>query len=258
AIKCTPHEARINACKIQPDVQLKNKTIYKLKFKINDKVRISKYKHIFSKRYTPNWITEIFTVSKIFQTNPITYQLKDESDNINLGSFCEQEIKLTNFPNIFLIERVVKKVKNKMLVKWLGFNLVKTRGYHQQIYQNSYMCQILILKINFILFHFLFVMSMDNRIPFGINSTESGKKDAELVSSYFWIEDKNNCSDFVNLLSRCRAPLPRLVTPSKRCSSPRSPKRTLVTVAMFLMARWLGGHAISIVLPLLSSLALRS
>ncbi|KAE9522391.1 hypothetical protein AGLY_017222 [Aphis glycines] len=122
AIKCTPHEARINAYKIQPEVRLKNKTIYIPKFKINDKVRISKYKHIFSKGYTPNWTTEIFTVSKILQTNPITYQLKDESDNIILGGFYEQEIKLTNFPNTFLIERVIKKVKNNMLVKWLGFD----------------------------------------------------------------------------------------------------------------------------------------
>ncbi|KAE9534108.1 hypothetical protein AGLY_008844 [Aphis glycines] len=90
-------------------------------------------------RYTPNWTTEIFTVSKILQTNSITYQLKDESDNIILGSFYEQEIKLTDFPNTFLIERVIKKVKNNMLV----LIQVKIRGYHQQIYQISHMYQIL-------------------------------------------------------------------------------------------------------------------
>ncbi|KAE9525809.1 hypothetical protein AGLY_014035 [Aphis glycines] len=89
---------------------------------LEELLRISKYKHIFSKGYTPNWTTEIFTVSKILQTNPITYQLKDESDNIILGGFYEQEIKLTNFPNTFLIERIIKKVKNNMLVKWLGFD----------------------------------------------------------------------------------------------------------------------------------------
>ncbi|KAF0692147.1 Uncharacterized protein FWK35_00037436 [Aphis craccivora] len=77
---------------------------------------------INGKGYTPNWTTEIFTVTKIFQINPITYQLKDESDNKILGGFYEQEIKLTNFPNTFLIERVVKKVKNKILVKWFGFD----------------------------------------------------------------------------------------------------------------------------------------
>lgn len=121
-IKCTPYEARMNTSKIKSNIQINKKTLYKPKFKINDKVRISKYKHVFSKGYTPNWTTEIFTVSKILHTNPITYQLKDGSGNIILGGFYEQEIKLTDFPDTFLVERIIKKVKDKMLVKWLGFD----------------------------------------------------------------------------------------------------------------------------------------
>lgn len=121
-IKCTPYEARMNTSKIKSNVQIYNKIFHKPKLKINDKVRISKYKHIFSKGYTPNWTTEIFTISKVLHTNPITYQLKDESNNIILGGFYEQEIKLTDFPNTFLIERIIKKVKDKMLVKWMGFD----------------------------------------------------------------------------------------------------------------------------------------
>ncbi|KAE9543701.1 hypothetical protein AGLY_002097, partial [Aphis glycines] len=121
SIKCTPYEARRNTSKIKSNIQT-NKTLYKPKFKINDKVRISKYKHIFSKGCTPNWTTEIFTVSKVLHTEPITYQLKDGSNNIILGGFYEQEIKLTDFPNTFLIERIIKKVKDKMLVKWMGFD----------------------------------------------------------------------------------------------------------------------------------------
>lgn len=120
-IKCTPHKAQINTNNIKLNTnKLKKKSIHQSKYKINDKVRISKYKHIFSKGYTPNWTTEIFTISKIFQTNPVTYQLKDASENIIRGCFYEQEIKLTNFPDTFLIERIIKKNKNKMFVKWLG------------------------------------------------------------------------------------------------------------------------------------------
>ena len=33
-------------------------------FKIGDHVRISKYKYIFAKGYTPNWSEEIFVVKK--------------------------------------------------------------------------------------------------------------------------------------------------------------------------------------------------
>ena len=35
------------------------------KFKVVDYVRISKYKNIFAKGYTPNWSEEVFIVSKI-------------------------------------------------------------------------------------------------------------------------------------------------------------------------------------------------
>ena len=35
------------------------------KFKVGDSVRVSKYKTIFEKGYTPNWTTEVFTIVKI-------------------------------------------------------------------------------------------------------------------------------------------------------------------------------------------------
>ena len=34
------------------------------KFKVNDHVRISKYRNIFAKRYAPNWSEENFVVKK--------------------------------------------------------------------------------------------------------------------------------------------------------------------------------------------------
>ena len=43
------------------------------KFKFGDHVRISKYKNIFTKGYTPNWSEEVFVVSKIKNTVPWTY-----------------------------------------------------------------------------------------------------------------------------------------------------------------------------------------
>ena len=50
----------------------------KPKFKIGDKVRISKDKRkVFDKGYKRNWTEEIFLVDKIQSRNPITYRLKD-------------------------------------------------------------------------------------------------------------------------------------------------------------------------------------
>ena len=40
------------------------------KFKVGEQVRISKYKNIFAKGYTPNWSEEVFVVSKIKNTVP--------------------------------------------------------------------------------------------------------------------------------------------------------------------------------------------
>ena len=50
------------------------------KFKVGDRVRISKFKNIFAKGYTPNWSKEIFIVDKINDTVPYTYNLKDLND----------------------------------------------------------------------------------------------------------------------------------------------------------------------------------
>ena len=47
------------------------------KFKVGDHVRISKYKNIFAKGYTPNWPEEIFLIKKTKNTVPWTYVIND-------------------------------------------------------------------------------------------------------------------------------------------------------------------------------------
>ena len=42
------------------------------KFKVNDRVRIPKYKNIFSKDYTENSSTQIFIIDSVLKTNPWT------------------------------------------------------------------------------------------------------------------------------------------------------------------------------------------
>lgn len=65
----------------------------KLKFKISDKVRISKYKRkVFDKGYTPNWSQEVFNVDWVQYMNPVTYKLKDLHDKEITGSFYEPEL----------------------------------------------------------------------------------------------------------------------------------------------------------------------
>ena len=69
----------------------------KIKFNINDRVRISNYKRkIFDKGYTPNWTEKIFIIDKIEPTTPITYKLKDLNNEEIKGSFYKQELQKTN------------------------------------------------------------------------------------------------------------------------------------------------------------------
>ena len=46
--------------------------ICKAKFKIGNKVRISRTKSTFEKGYLPNWSEELYVVSKVQETIPIT------------------------------------------------------------------------------------------------------------------------------------------------------------------------------------------
>ncbi|KAL9950244.1 hypothetical protein ACROYT_G042717 [Oculina patagonica] len=96
----------------------------KPKFKVGDKVRISKYKRkVFDKGYTPNWSEEIFIVDKIQYTNPITYKLKDLNNEEIQGSFYESEL-LKAKQEVFRIDKVIRRnyKKKQALVKWKGYS----------------------------------------------------------------------------------------------------------------------------------------
>ena len=69
-------------------------------FKIDDKVRISKFKKKFEKGYTPNWTEEIFIIYAINMTNPVTYLIKDLNNNPIKGSFNKQELQKNKSRNI--------------------------------------------------------------------------------------------------------------------------------------------------------------
>ena len=53
---------------------------------MNDRVRIAKYKNIFSKDYTENWSREIFIIDSVLRTNPCTYKIKDLNDLKEIGN----------------------------------------------------------------------------------------------------------------------------------------------------------------------------
>lgn len=91
------------------------------KFKVGDNVRISKHKGHFEKGYEANWSVEIFKVDQVKRTSPTTYILKDKDGEEIKGAFYGHELKSTLYPNTYLIERVLRRQGNRILVKWYGF-----------------------------------------------------------------------------------------------------------------------------------------
>ena len=91
------------------------------KFHVGDKGRITKKKGTFEKGFTPNWTEEVFTISSVKDTKPPTYTIKDTLGEPVHGTFYEQELQLS-VHEIFRIERVLRKKKNQVLVKWRGYS----------------------------------------------------------------------------------------------------------------------------------------
>lgn len=91
-------------------------------FLIEDQVRISRHKTIFTKGYLPNWTNEVFTIYRVQPTFPETYILKDKTGEILQGSFYGHELLKSKTGNVYLVEKILRKKKDKVYVRWLGFD----------------------------------------------------------------------------------------------------------------------------------------
>ena len=91
------------------------------KFKVSDHVRISNFKNVFAKGYTPNWSEEFFCCKKIKNSVPWTHVISDLNGEEIIGSFYEKELQKTNQKE-FRIEKVIKRKGNKLYVKLKGYN----------------------------------------------------------------------------------------------------------------------------------------
>ena len=68
--------------------------VTKSKVKVDDHVRISKYKNIFTKACTRNWSEEVFVVSKIKEDAVLwAYVIGDLNGGKIAGSFYEKELQ---------------------------------------------------------------------------------------------------------------------------------------------------------------------
>lgn len=99
SIKMSPFEASDpkNADEVRENLYGHDTVDSVQKFNVGDRVRIYRYKNHFEKGYKANWTKEIFIVTDVVNTNPITYKIKDLSGENILGSFYRQELLKTLF-----------------------------------------------------------------------------------------------------------------------------------------------------------------
>ena len=127
SIKCTPASARepSNYQRVFDALYSPISNTKPPKFKIGDRVRIVRKKETFEKGFTSNWTEELFTISNVKKTQPVTYELVDTKGEKIKGSFYEQELQKTK-QEIYRIEKVLRKRKRngvqEVYVKWKGYN----------------------------------------------------------------------------------------------------------------------------------------
>ena len=109
SIKMTPKEAshKENENQVWRNLYLEfgGKTLTP-KFSIGDNVRITKKKKTFAKGYIQRWTEEVFKISKIQFTIPVTYKITDYNGEEIQRSFYEQELQ-KKAQDTFRIEKVL-------------------------------------------------------------------------------------------------------------------------------------------------------
>ena len=69
----------------------------------------------------PSWSEEVFVISKIKNTVPWTYAINDLNGEEVIDTFYENGLQKTK-QNKFRTEKVLKKERDKLYVKWKGYD----------------------------------------------------------------------------------------------------------------------------------------
>ena len=129
SIKMTPNQVTIaNESTVRKNLYPKEpKSKEKAKFKVGDKVRLSRLDNVFRKGYMITRTWEVFEISEIADTVPITYKVKDLSGEPLYGSFYSEEMQLVDKTDqIYAVERIINKRrrngKTEYRVKYMGWD----------------------------------------------------------------------------------------------------------------------------------------
>ena len=93
-------------------------------FRVGDRVRLNKKHRPFKKGYLPGWTEEVFVVTEVNRDgNVVTYKLAEWDDTAIKGTFYTEDLQKVSVSDddLFRIESVVKRQKDRVLVRWKGW-----------------------------------------------------------------------------------------------------------------------------------------
>ena len=91
--------------------------------KMGDRVRLNKIHRTFEKGYLPGWTEEVFVVHRVIRGVVPTYKIHEWDDTPVKGTFYEADLQNVYVSDdaLFRIEKVLKRQKDRVLVKWKGW-----------------------------------------------------------------------------------------------------------------------------------------
>ena len=102
----------------------KKKKKKKSALKVGDRVRLNTKHRTFQKGYLPGWTEEVFLVTQTrLDGNVPTYRISEWDDTPIKGTFYAQDLQKVTVTDddLFRIDSVVKRKKDKVLVRWKGW-----------------------------------------------------------------------------------------------------------------------------------------
>ena len=90
---------------------------------VGDRVRLNKVHRTFEKGYLPGWTEEVFVVHRVIPGPIPTYKIHEWDGSPVEGTFYKEDLQKVQLADdaLFRIEKVLKRQKGQMFVKWQGW-----------------------------------------------------------------------------------------------------------------------------------------
>ena len=109
------------------------------KFHVGVQVKVSVMKRLFSREYDQQFMHEVFAITHRYKNQGVAlYTLKDLLDEDLDGRFHEWELRKVHVDQdtVYNIERVIKRKKKQVLVRWLGWPKKFDSWISEELIQN--------------------------------------------------------------------------------------------------------------------------